>query len=68
MEYSILSANKTLGPSMSATKQWLEGVMMSWATNPVAVPLESFGSPTATFEEASAEAVNTLTNNGEAGN
>jgi hypothetical protein len=42
---------------MTAAKQWLEGVMLSWAANPTPAPAEAFGQPQATFEEASAEAV-----------
>jgi hypothetical protein len=45
---------------MLAAKTWLEGVMLAWALNPVAAPAESFGSPAATFEQASAEAVTDL--------
>jgi hypothetical protein len=59
-EMALLQAGKPLGVKMTACKQWLEGVMLGWAMNPVAAPAESFGSPTATFEEASAEAVAVL--------
>jgi hypothetical protein len=55
LEMALLQAGKPLGVKMSACKQWLEGVMLGWALDPT--PKESFGSPTATFEEASAEAV-----------
>jgi hypothetical protein len=54
-EMARLQAGKPLGPKMSACKTWLESVMLGWALDPT--PKESFGSPTATFEEASAEAV-----------
>jgi hypothetical protein len=57
-EMALLQAGKPLGPKMSACKQWLEGVMLGWALDPT--PKESFGSPAATFEEASAEAVTDL--------
>jgi hypothetical protein len=57
LEMALMQAGKPLGPKMTACKQWLESVMLGWAMNPVAAPAESFGSPTATFEEASAEAV-----------
>jgi len=57
LEMALLQAGKPLGPKMTACKTWLEGVMLGWAMNPVAAPAESFGSPAATFEEASAEAV-----------
>ncbi len=56
-EMALLQAGKPLGPAMTAAKQWLEGVMLSWAASPTPAPAESFGSPAATFEEASAEAV-----------
>jgi hypothetical protein len=59
-EMALLQASKPLGPKMTACKKWLESVMLGWAMNPVAAPAESFGSPTATFEEASAEAVTDL--------
>jgi hypothetical protein len=54
-EMALLQANKPLGVKMSAAKTWLESVMLGWALDPT--PKESFGSPAATFEEASAEAV-----------
>ena len=57
-EMALLQAGKPLGPKMTACKQWLESVMLGWALDPT--PKESFGSPTATFEEASAEAVTDL--------
>jgi hypothetical protein len=60
LEMALLQADKPLGPKMTACKTWLESVMLGWAMNPVAAPAESFGSPTATFEEASAEAVTDL--------
>ena len=56
-EMALLQADKPLGPKMTAAKTWLEGVMLSWAASPTPAPAESFGSPAATFEEASAEAV-----------
>jgi hypothetical protein len=59
-EMALLQAGKPLGPKMTACKQWLETVMLGWAMNPVAAPAASFGSPAATFEEASAEAVTDL--------
>jgi hypothetical protein len=55
LEMALLQAGKPLGPKMTAAKQWLESVMLGWALDPT--PKESFGSPAATFEEASAEAV-----------
>jgi hypothetical protein len=55
LEMALLQAGKPLGVKMSACKQWLESVMLGWALDPT--PKESFGSPAATFEEASAEAV-----------
>jgi hypothetical protein len=56
-EMALLQAGKPLGPKMTAAKQWLEGVMLSWAASPTPAPAEAFGQPQATFEEASAEAV-----------
>jgi hypothetical protein len=55
LEMALLQAGRPLGPKMTAAKQWLEGVMLSWAMDPT--PQESFGQPQATFAEASAEAV-----------
>jgi hypothetical protein len=55
LELALMTANKPLGPKMTAAKNWLESVMLGWALDPT--PKESFGSPAATFEEASAEAV-----------
>jgi len=62
LELALMSANKPLGPAMTACKEWLETVMLAWAVDPVAKPAEDFGSPAGgvTFEEASAEAVQDL--------
>jgi hypothetical protein len=60
LEMALMQAGKPLGVKMTACKQWLEGVMLGWAMNPVAAPSASFGSPAASFEEASAEAVTDL--------
>jgi hypothetical protein len=62
-EMALMQAGKPLGAKMSACKTWLESVMLGWAMNPVAAPAESFGSPAAMFEEASAEAVADLSSN-----
>jgi hypothetical protein len=59
-EMALLQGGKPLGPKMTACKQWLEGVMLSWAASPTPAPQESFGQPQATFAEASAEAVTDL--------
>jgi hypothetical protein len=56
-EMALMQAGKPLGPKMTACKQWLESVMLGWAMNPTPAPAVSFGSPAASFEEASAEAV-----------
>ena len=57
LRMALLQAGKPLGPKMTAAKQWLEGVMLSWAASPTPAPAESFGVPQATFAEASGEAV-----------
>ena len=57
LEMALLQAGKPLGVKMTAAKQWLEGVMLSWAASPTPAPSESFGVPQATFAEASGEAV-----------
>jgi hypothetical protein len=57
LEMALLQAGKPLGVKMTAAKQWLEGVMLSWAASPTPAPQESFSQPQATFAEASAEAV-----------
>jgi hypothetical protein len=57
LEMALLQAGKPLGPKMTAAKQWLEGVMLSWAASPTPAPAESFGQPQASFAEASGEAV-----------
>jgi hypothetical protein len=59
-EMALAQAGKPLGPKMTAAKQWLEGVMLSWAASPTPAPAESFGVPQATFAEASSEAVANL--------
>jgi hypothetical protein len=56
-EMALLQAGKPLGPKMTAAKQWLETVMLSWAASPTPAPAESFGVPQASFAEASGEAV-----------
>jgi hypothetical protein len=60
LEMALLQAGKTLGPKMTAAKQWLETVMLSWASSPTPAPAESFGQPQASFAEASGEAVASL--------
>ncbi len=57
LRMALLQAGKPLGPAMTAAKQWLEGVMLSWAAAPTPAPAEAFGVPQATFAEASGEAV-----------
>jgi hypothetical protein len=57
LRMALMTANKPLGPKMTAAKNWLESVMLGWAMNPTPAPQESFGVPQASFEEASAEAV-----------
>jgi hypothetical protein len=59
-EMALMQAGKPLGVKMSACKQWLESVMLGWAMSPTPAPAASFGSPAASFEEASAEAVTDL--------
>jgi hypothetical protein len=59
-EMALLQAGKPLGVKMQAAKTWLESVMLSWAMNPTPAPAASYGSPAASFEEASAEAVTDL--------
>jgi len=57
LEMALLQSGKPLGVKMTAAKQWLETVMLSWAASPTPAPQESFGQPQASFAEASAEAV-----------
>jgi hypothetical protein len=57
LRMALMTAGKPLGPKMTAAKQWLEGVMLSWAASPTPAPQESFGVPQASFAEASGEAV-----------
>lgn len=60
LEMALLQAGTPLGPAMTAAKTWLETVMLGWAVNPAPAPAESFGVPSVTFEQASAEAVGTI--------
>jgi hypothetical protein len=62
LRMALAQAGKPLGPKMTACKQWLETVMLSWAASPTPAPAESFGQPQASFAEASAEAVGGLQN------
>jgi hypothetical protein len=57
LEMALMQAGKPLGVKMTAAKQWLEGVMLSWAASPTPAPAEAFGQPQATFAGASGEAV-----------
>jgi len=57
LRMALLQAGKPLGPKMTACKEFLASVMLGWAMNPTPAPAESFGSPAATFAEASGEAV-----------
>jgi hypothetical protein len=57
LEMALMQAGKPLGPKMTAAKQWLETVLLSWAASPTPAPAESFGQPQASFAEASGEAV-----------
>jgi len=58
LEMALTQAGKPLGPKMTAAKQYLEGVMLSWAMDPT--PKSNWSAPQATFAEASAEAVSAL--------
>jgi hypothetical protein len=60
LEMALMQAGTPLGPQMTAAKTWLESVMLGWAVNPVAAPAAAFGVPSVTFEQASAEAVASL--------
>ena len=60
LEMALLQAGKPLGPAMTAAKTWLESVMVGWAISPVTAPAAAFGVPSVTFEQASAEAVQSL--------
>ena len=60
LEMALFTANKPLGPQMTAAKTWLESVMLGWAMDPTSKPAAAFGVPSVTFEQASAEAVATL--------
>jgi hypothetical protein len=60
LEMALMQAGKPLGPKMTACKQWLETVMLSWAASPTPAPAEAFGVPQASFAEASGEAVASL--------
>jgi hypothetical protein len=60
LRMALAQAGKPLGPKMTAAKQWLETVMLSWAASPTPAPAESFGQPQASFAEASGEAVQAL--------
>jgi hypothetical protein len=63
LEMALIQAGKPLGMKMLACKQWLESVMLGWALNPVVAPASVYGQPSATFEEASSEAVISLQSN-----
>lgn len=56
LEQGILNQGKTLGPKMTACKQWLEGMMF-------AQPSSSFPAAPYSYSETSAEAAQTISNN-----
>jgi hypothetical protein len=56
LEQAILNQGKTLGPKMTACKQWLEGMMF-------AQPSSSFPVAPYSYSETSAEAAQTLSSN-----
>jgi hypothetical protein len=58
LELALMTAGKPLGPKMTAAKEWLETIMLSWAMDPT--PKSDWSAPQATFAEASAEAVGDL--------
>ena len=60
LEMALMQAGTPLGPAMTAAKTWLESVMLGWAMNPVVAPAAAFGVPSVNFEQASAEAVASL--------
>jgi hypothetical protein len=60
LEFALVAAGKPLGPAMTAAKQWLEAAMFAWSADPTPKPQAIFGSPAASFEEASAEALTIL--------
>lgn len=56
LEQAILSQEKTLGPKMEASKQWLEGMMF-------AQPSSNFPAAPFSYAETSGEAAQTLSSN-----
>ena len=60
LEMALLQAGTPLGPAMTAAKTWLEGVMLGWAVDPTPKPAAAYGVPSVSFEQASAEAVQSL--------
>lgn len=60
LEMALLQAGKPLGPAMTAAKTWLESVMLGWAVDPTSKPQSAYGEPSVSFEQASAEAVQSL--------
>jgi hypothetical protein len=60
-ELTLMQAGKPLGQKMTAVKSWLESIMLAWSQNPNPLPAVYFGTPPFSFNEASAEAVASLT-------
>ena len=58
LELSLVGSGQALGPSMSAMKFWLEGILLSSSANPG--PRPDWPSPPTTFEAAVQEAVQQL--------
>lgn len=60
-EFALMQRSKPLGQKMNGVRSWLETIMLAWSQNPTLLPAVYFGNPPFSFNEASAEAVASLT-------
>jgi len=58
LEMALVTSGQTLGPAMTAMKQWLEGILLASSVDPA--PRSDWPEPPVTYEVASQEAAGQL--------
>jgi hypothetical protein len=58
LELALVTGGQTLGPAMTAMKQWLEGILLASSIDPT--PKSDWPEPPVTYEAATQEAVGGL--------
>jgi hypothetical protein len=59
LEMALVTNGQTLGPAMTAMKQWLEGILLASSIDPT--PKSGWPQPPVTYEAATQEAAEQLT-------